>query len=87
MYEKEEAKLHDMQKDLEKLSIPEDELTQAIQQGMQIAKSSERKRSAHLNALLGPFQLQHFFLSHLLHLFEYRQPLPKPLRVFQDWNV
>ncbi|QOV13187.1 DUF4179 domain-containing protein [Viridibacillus arvi] len=44
MYEKEEAKLHDMQKDLEKLSIPEDELTQAIQQGMQIAKSSERKK-------------------------------------------
>ncbi|MGE7923381.1 DUF4179 domain-containing protein [Viridibacillus arvi] len=44
MYEKEEAKLHDMQKDLEKLSIPEDELTQAIQQGMQIAKTSKHRK-------------------------------------------
>ncbi|MGE7838559.1 DUF4179 domain-containing protein [Viridibacillus arvi] len=44
MYEKEEAKLHDLQKDLEKLSIPEDELNQAIQQGMQIAKSSKRRK-------------------------------------------
>ncbi|MGE7623160.1 DUF4179 domain-containing protein [Viridibacillus sp. NPDC096237] len=44
MYEKEEVKLHDMQKGLEKLPIPEEALDQAIQQGMQIAQSSKRRK-------------------------------------------
>lgn len=48
MYEKEEAKLHDMQKGLEKLPIPDVALDQAIQQGMQIAQSSKRRKKRSL---------------------------------------